>query len=282
MAFPLELDHRIRLVVSDMDGTLLTSSNRVPDALWPILEELRANGILFVPASGRQYSTLHGLFERAIVGMPVIAGNGSVVIRDGVELSSSILDGAVVSEIVRLTSELAAGGADVGVVLCGKFDAYVSRHDRDFLDAVGGYCPEFAIVDDLLAVGEEVTRIAIYAADGAEDYASDAFGRFARTHQVSVSSARWIDISAAGVTKGTALSALQTELGISRAETMAFGDYLNDLEMLEASQHSFAMDDAHPAVKFVARHIAPSNSEDGVIQVLDELLRQQGHQRALS
>ena len=59
--------------------------------------------------------------------------------------------------------------------------------------------------------------------------------------------------------------------GITAAQTMAFGDYLNDLEMLRAVEHSYAMANAHPAVLRAARHVAPANTEDGVLATLREV-----------
>ena len=73
-----------------------------------------------------------------------------------------------------------------------------------------------------------------------------------------------------GVHKGAAMRGLQSLLGIRPEECMAFGDYLNDCELLEAVGESYAMENAHPTLKRLARHIAPSNDEDGVMRVLRE------------
>jgi hydroxymethylpyrimidine pyrophosphatase-like HAD family hydrolase len=74
------------------------------------------------------------------------------------------------------------------------------------------------------------------------------------------------------VTKGTALRTLQAGLEITPDETAVFGDYLNDLEMLDEATHSFAMTNAHPLVLDRARHIAPSNADHGVLQVIAQLV----------
>ena len=72
----------MRLVVADMDGTLLDSGGRIPEGLWPLLDRMRERGVVFVPASGRQHARLARMFERAIDGMPIIADNGSYVVLD--------------------------------------------------------------------------------------------------------------------------------------------------------------------------------------------------------
>ena len=72
--------------------------------------------------------------------------------------------------------------------------------------------------------------------------------------------------------KGRALTALAEAMGVDKRQTAAFGDYLNDLELLEAAGTAWAMDNAHPDIKAIADHIAPPNTEAGVVTVLRTLL----------
>ncbi len=94
--------------------------------------------------------------------------------------------------------------------------------------------------------------------------------RFDATHQVVVSAKIWLDVMNAKASKGAAIRHLQQALGFTRQQTMSFGDYFNDVEMLEQSYHSYAMANAHPEVKAIARFIAPSNEESGVLQVIQQ------------
>ena len=90
------------------------------------------------------------------------------------------------------------------------------------------------------------------------------------TLSVILSGEHWVDIMKPGVNKGRAMESLMAQRGLTPDECMAFGDYLNDLELLRAVGESYAMDNALPEVKQAARHIAPSNDEDGVMRVLRE------------
>ena len=85
--FPAPADD-LRLVVSDMDGTLLDGDGNIPSQLWPLLETMRDRAIAFVPASGRQCTTLSTMFGSHLQGMPIIAENGTYVVRDGVDTVS--------------------------------------------------------------------------------------------------------------------------------------------------------------------------------------------------
>ena len=78
-------------------------------------------------------------------------------------------------------------------------------------------------------------------------------------------------ISAAGVSKAAALEELCDELGVGAAEVVAFGDYPNDLPMLEWAGHAVAVANAHPDVLRVADEVTASNVDDGVAAVLERL-----------
>ncbi|OIK03146.1 Cof-type HAD-IIB family hydrolase [Streptomyces monashensis] len=262
----------IRLIVTDMDGTLLDDAQRMPDGLWPMLAELRRRGVLFSPASGRQYATLARQFAEVAEGMVFIAENGTYVVRDGVELSSDTLDASVAARIVRKVRGLVADGVDVGAVVCGKRAAYVERTDEAFLAEVRRYYVEHRIVEDLTAVDDDVIKIALFDFASAEHSTAPALATFAESHQVVVSGEHWVDVMNRTANKGTALRGLQRALGITPAQTMVFGDYLNDLEMLDAADWSFAMAGAHPEVVSRARHLAPSNNDNGVLRTISRVL----------
>ena len=81
----------------------------------------------------------------------------------------------------------------------------------------------------------------------------------------------WTDVNPAAATKGTGLAGLQASLGISPAQTLCFGDFNNDIPMFEHARFSFAMANAQPDVVAAARYVAPSNAEEGVLTVLNDL-----------
>ncbi|SEE08254.1 hypothetical protein SAMN05216532_6859 [Streptomyces sp. 2231.1] len=262
----------IRLIVTDMDGTLLDDAKRIPDGLWPMLAELRRRGVLFSPASGRQYATLARQFAEVAEGMVFIAENGTYVVRDGVELSSDPLVGSAAAGVARTVRRLVADGVDAGAVVCGKRSAYVERTDEAFLAEVRKYYVEHRIVEDVTAVDDDVIKVAVFDFGAAERSTAPALAPFAATHQVVVSGEHWVDVMNRTANKGAALRGLQEALGITPAQTMVFGDYLNDLEMLDAAEWSFAMANAHPDVVRRARHLAPSNNDDGVLRTVARVL----------
>lgn len=271
------LPEGLGLVVVDLDGTLLDGEGRVPDALWPLLDRLRAHGAVLVPASGRQHATLVDLFGEAGRGMAFVAENGAYVARDGVEISADPLDPDVVRAVVAELRDATASGVDLGVLLCGKRSAYAERSDEAFLAVCRPYYRSLEVVEDLdavpalLAGSDQVLKIAVHDFGSAERSA-DVLAPFADRQQVVVSGEHWVDVMAGHVDKGHAVASLQRELGVGPRRTVVFGDYLNDLGMLERAEASFAMAIAHPEVLRRARFTAPANTDGGVLQVLTAIL----------
>lgn len=261
----------IRLVAVDMDGTLLDGNGHVPPGLGDMLERLTKRGIVFAPASGRQYATLRREFGPAGDDMAFVAENGSYVVRHEEEIFSDALEPAFVRDVVERLRDTATRH-DIGVVVCGKHSAHIERPDPAFLAEARRYYAELALVGDLTAVEDEVLKIAVYSFAEAEHSLLPELEDLAATHQVVVSGRHWVDVMNRGVDKGAALRRLQETLGVTREQTVAFGDYLNDLELLDAAAWSYAMANAHPDVIARARFLAPANTEYGVLSVLEDLL----------
>ena len=126
---------------------------------------------------------------------------------------------------------------------------------------------DFAVIDDM------PIKMAFCDLTGnAAQTIYPAMQAYADRMQVTLSSAEWVDVYAQGVSKGVAASHVQERLGLTPDECAAFGDYGNDLELMDAVTHSFAMENAIPAVKARARHRAPSNRAHGVMAVCERIL----------
>ena len=268
--------HDIRLVVADLDGTLLNEHGAVPSSFWPVLDWMRGRRITFAAASGRQYATLHQIFHGLDDGLSYVAENGNLVVHQGQTVATHGLDLETSRRVIEIVRQAAgagegAGGRNLGLVVCGVDSAYVERDDPAFLAEARKYYVRLDVVGDLSLVTDRVLKLAVFDFDDAQDLAAGPLAPLAGTHQVVVSGQHWVDVMARGVDKGGAVRQLQRALGATPAQTVAFGDYPNDLQMLEAADWSFAMANAHPDVAARARWLAPANTEDGVVAVLRRL-----------
>ena len=262
----------IRLIACDLDGTLLDDEHAIHDEFWPLARQLHSLGITFCPASGRQYYNLRAHFAPIAEHAVFIAENGSYVVRGEVEIKADCLGRSDVVELIATTRELRARGADIGAVLCGKRSAYIERICPEFRAEAARYNQRLTIVDDLLAVDDDMLKLATYDFDASKTMTTAAFAPYRDRLQVVGSARHWLDVRAPQANKGAALRRVQETLGITREQTMAFGDFLNDLELMDAAAYSFAMDNAHPQLKARSRFLAPGNTENGVVRTIKSVL----------
>jgi Cof subfamily protein (haloacid dehalogenase superfamily) len=258
----------IRLIAADLDGTLVDDEKRIHDEFWPLVDELHARGITFCPASGRQYFNLLELFADVADDVVFLAENGTYVVAGGREQSSDCLS----VDVARQVCERVRGIPAAGAVLCGKRSAYVERTDEEFLRHVRPYYAREQIVPDLLAVEDDVLKVAVYDFLSSETNVGPRLADLRTRHQVAISGPHWVDVMSPTASKGRALRQIQEKLGVTADQTMAFGDFLNDLEMMDAATWSFAMANAHPLLKERARYRAPANSANGVVRTIRAVL----------
>lgn len=259
----------IKFIASDMDGTLLDRQGRLDPAFFDLHHQLEQKGIIFAAASGRQYYSLKQTFQPIEDRMVFIAENGTLVMHQGKELYSCTIDKDAIHSIIDEARNI----DDAHLVLCGKRSAYIETQDQQALDEIKKYYHRCEFVDDLLAVDDDFIKVAVCHFGGTEAHVYPALNcRFGKTHQVVISARIWMDLMNIDASKGKAIEYLRDSLGFTYEQTMSFGDYLNDLEMLQASYHSYAMENAHEKVKALARFRAPGNNEAGVMTVIRQVL----------
>mgnify|MGYP001190367864 CR=1 FL=1 len=257
--------NNIKFIAADMDGTLLDANGQLDPVFFELYHELEQQGIVFAAATGRQYYSLIQTFLPLKDRMMFIAENGTMVMHQGKELYSCSIDKPSIDAIVN-EARLIEGSY---IVLCGKKSAYIETQASDALDEIQKYYHRCEYVEDLLTVEDEFIKVAICQFDGSEANVYPSINaKFGHEHKVVVSAKVWLDVMNANASKGAAIKHLQETLGFSFEETMSFGDYFNDIEMLQASYHSYAVENAHEKVKSFARFSAPSNTEAGVLKVI--------------
>jgi len=269
---PAEID--LRLVVTDMDGTLIDGDGRVPVGLSQVVAQMREAGIVFTPASGRQLANLRAVLGHTVDDSPIIAESGALAVHGNEEIHSDTISAEDAAAAVVTTRELVSAGYDVGAVVACKRCAYIERSDPAFLAQARLYYEALEVVDDLMTVPlDEVLKVAVFDFDDVENGSSQALTAAVPNVQTAVSGLHWVDMTSPQASKGRALAALQARLGILPEQTAVFGDYLNDLDLYEHADLGFAMRNAHPGIHAAAAFTAPANTEDGVLRTVEELLR---------
>ena len=260
---------RIKLVVSDMDGTLLNSKGEVSKQFMSLFNELHKHNIHFIAASGRQYHSIIDKLHTIKDKITIIAENGGITKQGDNELLVTKLPHENINDIIPILRKL----DDTYTVLCGKNSAYIETKNENFISMFSEYYNQYEIVDDLTKITSDVfLKVAVYSFTGSEKNIYPYVKHLENVLQVKVSGANWLDLSHINANKGYALEHIQKSLGISRENTLVFGDYNNDLEMLELADFSFAMENAHPNVIKAANFKTKSNDEQGVEYILEKLL----------
>ncbi len=251
-----------------MDGTLLNSKHEVSNRFFEIHDELKKKDIKFVAASGRQYHSIIEKLEPIKNEILVIAENGALVIEKEQELLVTPIQQDLKDELLDALGKIEGAHA----MLCGKYSAHFDGKSAEFLGRLKEYYSNYKVYENLYDVTDEIVKIAVYHNKSAETYIYPAVKSLEHLLKVKVSGPNWVDLNHADAHKGYALEKVMRQHGVSSDEILVFGDYNNDLEMLQLSNFSFAMANAHPNVKKVAKYETLSNNDFGVEHILEKLL----------
>jgi hydroxymethylpyrimidine pyrophosphatase-like HAD family hydrolase len=263
----------LRLVATDLDGTLLRSDGTISERTRALLGSLIAQGIPVVMVSARSPHDLRRIADYLGIDGIGIASNGAMVVElatttilDHWQLSSEVATRLVIAlrrvlpeAYFAIESGLRAGWECGYLEIRGR-----APEPGDWIDDALVLCsaPVSKLLmrhptlsaDEMLAIGREI------AGDDA-----------VATH----SGARLLELSAVGVDKGLALAALCARLDIAPSNVAAFGDMPNDIPMLRWAGCGVAVANAHAEVLSVADAVTASNDDDGLAVALEALLARQ-------
>lgn len=263
----------IKIIASDLDGTLLLPSGELPQNAFDVISPIVERGVLFIPASGRQYESLKRLFLPLAEKTPFICENGALVAYMG---RTIYLNPLPVESAKRVISAL-QNHPEVHMIFCGEKTAFMQKDDEPFISNASTVYPCYKFVDNLLDIVEEepCCKIATYSENGAREQGYPAILPHLDEHSSAIlSGGHWCDVMNKSANKGNAMRAVQQLLDIAPDECIAFGDHLNDLELLSACGKSFAPQNAQPEIRAIAKEIIPSNADMGVLFTLKRLLQE--------
>lgn len=263
----------IRLIATDVDGTLVKDSSReVYDEMIDVIQKLTDKGIQFVVASGRQYGSIRRMFERADRKLHYIAENGAHIILNGENYAVTKMNRDYVEGI--MTDLRSLYSRDCHVVASTSKGCFLESKDQDFIDLIAHeYRNDVTLTDDILAEDVEIIKIAVYKKGTIRPIGeSILIPKWQDKVRTTMAGDEWVDFMDKSVDKGKALAKIQEALGITREETMVFGDNNNDLGLILAAEESYAVENAVEEVKKAAKHICPDYTKKGVCQILRQLL----------
>lgn len=260
----------IKLIVSDVDGTLAEDGGSINPELFDVILKLKEQGIYFVAASGRHQVSLEHAFEPIKDRIFFISANGCYVGTSKRELFLTEYRKELASDMI---CDMRATGMDL--MVDGVDCVYTDSKNEAFVDWLeNGYHFKVERVDDLLRLDAPILKVSGCIMSGiAEEKALFIQKKYENELKVTLAGIQWLDTMDPAVNKGNALKLLQESLEILPEETMAFGDQLNDIEMLKRAYYSFAVANARPEAKEASRFLADSNVNQGPLKIMKLFLK---------
>ncbi len=272
---PVDARLPIRLVVLDLDGTLIGEDFGIGPRTRSAVRKALGRGVEVAIATGRMPSSAMVFAGPLGLRAPLIGYQGALIRtmpKPGRKLGRILvhtpLSAAVAREVIAWAR---LRGLDPHL---NHLERFIIRADDPMLDDYSRFTGARAVlVPDYDAIDHPVTKI-LAPGDEAVVAAALAEGRraFAGRAMVTISHPRFLEFAAAGVSKGRAVRWLARRLGVPLEQTMAIGDERNDLDMIAAVGHGVAMPTAPSEVRSVARYVAPPLEDEGAAQMIEALV----------
>ncbi|MEG2088348.1 MAG: Cof-type HAD-IIB family hydrolase [Angelakisella sp.] len=274
----------VKLVVCDMDGTLLNSQKEISPRSLAAIQLARDNDIYVTICSGRIFSMLECYWQQLGIHGPIIASNGAQIFDT---VSGKTVWGAPMKnrQAIDLMAFCALHNLD-GMALCedgcyffhssGRLERFTNYNS---IAARSGYKPIpitflHGVQDCELLADKIIYKVLVSRLhDGDEQLVIDQFLCDQPELDYTMSDVGLLDISAKGINKGTGLVHLAEQMGIPLENCCAIGDFDNDLSMIEVAGLGVAMGNGCDRVKAIAQLITDTNDNDGVAKVLEQLCR---------
>lgn len=269
--------NQIKLIISDLDGTLLTTEKICSPATRRAINQAAAGGTKLSFATGRADHTVRQLISTLDVSIPVIGGNGAYLLDKNQIYEQETIPGSAVEQALRIAKE-----AEECLVVSANFSTYCldTPHNHRQIESWGWIRRDMSVVDrmnfkpDIASIMEDVQesvgQMVLYSRTSKSQAQVRAQIEDSCEVQYACSGGLFSDMMKKGVSKGYMLKKLAEILKIKREEILAFGDAENDLEMLEFAGIGVAMENAEPLLKRHADAVTLDNDHDGVARAIEK------------
>lgn len=269
----------IKLIATDMDGTLLDPKGQVDlPRLEKLLDQLEERGIRFVIATGNEVHRMRQLLGHLADRVVLVVANGARIFENDQLIQAQTWDDAMVNRALEFFKGRECQDQFVVTSMNGGFvkEGTVFTQLENFMtpEMIELFYQRMNFVEELEShLFGGVLKMSLVVGEERSDSVLEEINQLFNGHVQAVSSGYGcIDILQAGIHKAWGLQELLKRWDIKAEEIMAFGDSENDVEMLQLAGIAYAMENADDKAKAVATNFAPSNSQAGVYQVLEDWL----------
>jgi Cof subfamily protein (haloacid dehalogenase superfamily) len=263
---------RIALVVSDVDGTLLTKDKVLTEGATRAVRRLEDSGVGFTITSSRPTLGMRFLIEPLRITLPVGSFNGSSIVDPQLNpIEQHLIPASAAQRSIDLLDEF---GVDIWLFTSdqwltrsgdGEYVPFEKRTIKTDPTIVGDFSPYLSAVCKIVGASADAALL-----QRCESAMQKALGTQATAVR---SQSYYLDVTPPGCDKGTFVQAMAKRLGISTAAVATIGDMQNDLAMFKSSGISIAMGNATDDVKKQATHVTTSNDDEGFAGAMDMILK---------
>ena len=263
----------IKLIATDMDGTFLDIDGAYDRQRFDaVLSKLAAKDIYFVAASGRQLLALESLFAEFKDRVIFIAENGGIVkFRDTILFEEKMPFDKVlkIADMLRQSDYVMHDA----VLLSGARGSYILDTTNEYYkEKAKHYYENIQVVSDFALVADDVLKLTVNFSAETVLEGEAWFNRQVNSVRAVTTGFESVDIIPKGISKETGLVHLADKFNIQPSQVLAFGDNLNDLEMLRYAGTSVAMSNARDEVKQLADHVIGHHGDQAVLAYLEALV----------
>lgn len=251
----------VKLIASDMDGTLLDENGQVPPETFDLILALRERGVRFVASSGRRYDRLCDFFSPVKDRMDFVASNGAQVFADGVQIDREVYSHLAIRRLVKTVAMF----PNMHLALFDRTKSYLLDDEDKFVREVDKDLPNVERIYELPSPQVSIIKASIFCDDGnVMDNAYVLQRELGGLFTFAPSGSSYIDAMQPGISKASGIAQVMEYHGIDASEVMAFGDAMNDYEIIRFVGTGCAMANGRPALRAVADRVIGSNVEHAV------------------
>lgn len=251
----------VKLIASDMDGTLLDENGQVPPETFDLILALRERGVRFVASSGRRYDRLCDFFSPVKDRMDFVASNGAQVFADGVQIDREVYSHLAIRRLAKTVAMF----PNMHLALFDRTKSYLLDDEDKFVREVDKDLPNVERIYELPSPQVSIIKASIFCDDGnVMDNAYVLQRELGGLFTFAPSGSSYIDAMQPGISKASGIAQVMEYHGIDVSEVMAFGDAMNDYEIIRFVGTGCAMANGRPALRAVADRVIGSNVEHAV------------------
>jgi len=251
----------VKLIASDMDGTLLDENGQVPPETFDLILALRERGVRFVASSGRRYDRLCDFFSPVKDRMDFVASNGAQVFADGVQIDREVYSHLAIRRLAKTVAMF----PNMHLALFDRTKSYLLDDEDKFVREVDKDLPNVERIYELPSPQVSIIKASIFCDDGnVMDNAYVLQRELGGLFTFAPSGSSYIDAMQPGISKASGIAQVMEYHGIDASEVMAFGDAMNDYEIIRFVGTGCAMSNGRPALRAVADRVIGSNVEHAV------------------